>query len=360
MPASAVEHEDDVFVGAGADLGGERRQQRAEQRGVDAIGDEPHNLAGGWPDEAIEEAIEIEPLVAVVARWGGSRAAPRPCAGSASGRGGVRRTPKLRPGRPLRCLEARRPGAFLTLLWRYLLVWPQADRTEDPVLWPGLRPQCFQGPAPAQIVGEISGGDTMEAAHPFLEPSVIGIDVVDVKIGRLRAWLARGRQDVDRDRSLEGEGDDGGTAIAAELVGRRDDTTEGGRDGRPVQLGQHRIDRGAAAVSRDDDRNLFGGEAPLGRLTASLARSTGNAGPLALEGFQNKRLIALDNSRQVLRLVQAQGFKKPVPPPECRRVSDVTSFRGLRNAGPVDQGAGLFKPLNLSSANGPTAFSSER
>src|SRR3954453_7302248 len=74
MPARAVEHEDDVCVGAGADLGGERRQQRAEQRGVDAIGDEPHNLAGGWPDEA----IEIEPLVAVVATGDGTAAARRP------------------------------------------------------------------------------------------------------------------------------------------------------------------------------------------------------------------------------------------------------------------------------------------
>src|SRR3954454_25212645 len=96
-----------------------------------------------------------------------------------------------------------------SLLWRYLLVWPQADRTEDPVLRPGLRPECFQGPAPAQIVGEIFGGDTMEAAHPFFEP--IGIDVVDVKIGRLQAWLAWGRQ--DRDRSLKGEGNDGSAAI---------------------------------------------------------------------------------------------------------------------------------------------------
>src|SRR4051812_28276135 len=88
MPASAVEHEDDVFVGAGADLGGERRQQRAEQRGVDAIGDEPHNLAGGWPDEA----IEIEPLVAVVATGDGTAGAqtlrrigfrPRRCSSNA-------------------------------------------------------------------------------------------------------------------------------------------------------------------------------------------------------------------------------------------------------------------------------------
>ena len=45
MPARAVEHQDDVLVGTGADLGGERRQERAEQGGVDAVGDEPHDLA---------------------------------------------------------------------------------------------------------------------------------------------------------------------------------------------------------------------------------------------------------------------------------------------------------------------------
>ena len=74
MPASAVEHEDDVFVGAGADLGGERRQQRAEQRGVDAIGDEPHDLARGWSDEA----VQIKPLVAVMATGDGAAATRRP------------------------------------------------------------------------------------------------------------------------------------------------------------------------------------------------------------------------------------------------------------------------------------------
>ena len=70
MPARAVEHQNDALVGAGAGLGGERRQERAEQRGVDAVGDEPHDLTGGRPDEA----VQIEPLVAVMAA--GGRAAP--------------------------------------------------------------------------------------------------------------------------------------------------------------------------------------------------------------------------------------------------------------------------------------------
>src|SRR4051794_4899076 len=74
MPARAVEHQDDVLVGAGADLGGERRQERAEQGCVDAVGDEPHDLARGWPDEA----VQIEPLVAVMAAGGRTAAAWRP------------------------------------------------------------------------------------------------------------------------------------------------------------------------------------------------------------------------------------------------------------------------------------------
>ena len=71
MPARAVEHQNDALVGAGARLGGERRQERAEQRGVDAIGDEPHDLARGGPDEA----VQIKPLVAVMAAGGQPRGA---------------------------------------------------------------------------------------------------------------------------------------------------------------------------------------------------------------------------------------------------------------------------------------------
>ena len=74
MPARAVEHQDDVLVGAGADLGGERCQERAEQGGVDAVGDEPHDLARGWSDEA----VQIKPLVAVMAAGGRAASTWRP------------------------------------------------------------------------------------------------------------------------------------------------------------------------------------------------------------------------------------------------------------------------------------------
>ena len=74
MPARAVEHQDDVLVEAGANFGGERPQERAEQRSVDAVGDEPHDLARGGPDEA----VQIEPLVAVMDAGSWTAAAWRP------------------------------------------------------------------------------------------------------------------------------------------------------------------------------------------------------------------------------------------------------------------------------------------
>ena len=98
MPARAVEHQDDALVEAGADLGGERGQERAEQGGVDAVGDEPHARGGS------DEAGQIKPLVAVMATGGQPRGAQT---GSVSGRGGVHRTPRLRPGSPFRSLGAR-------------------------------------------------------------------------------------------------------------------------------------------------------------------------------------------------------------------------------------------------------------
>ena len=74
MPARAVEHQDDVLVEAGANLGGERRQQCAEQGGVDAIGDEPHDLASGRSNKT----VQIKPLVAVMSAGGRTASARRP------------------------------------------------------------------------------------------------------------------------------------------------------------------------------------------------------------------------------------------------------------------------------------------
>jgi hypothetical protein len=60
VPPSAVEHEEDELARPGTDGGGEARQHRREQRGVDRGAGEPLDGAAG----RMHEGIEVEPLVA--------------------------------------------------------------------------------------------------------------------------------------------------------------------------------------------------------------------------------------------------------------------------------------------------------
>ena len=61
VPAGVVEDQDDQLVLPGRDRRGERRQHRAEEHGVDGVAHEPDHLAGA----RVDEAVEVEPLVAV-------------------------------------------------------------------------------------------------------------------------------------------------------------------------------------------------------------------------------------------------------------------------------------------------------
>src|SRR3954451_9999361 len=111
----------------------------------------------------------------------------------------------------------------------------------------------------------------MEGTQPSLEAAVVGIDVVDVKVGCLRVGLARHWQDVGWDASPAGEGDDRGATIATEFVGRGDDTAKRCGNRHAVQFGQHRIGGRTMTVACHENRDLFGGNPALGRFATSLA-----------------------------------------------------------------------------------------
>src|SRR3954463_15647830 len=106
------------------------------------------------------------------------------------------------------------------LLWRCLLIRSQADSAEDHGGGCGVLSQRLQGPAPSEIVRQVFRGDAVEAAQPFLQTAMVGIDVVEVKIRRRWVWFARHRQDMGGDLGAAGKGHDRRAAIAAELVGR--------------------------------------------------------------------------------------------------------------------------------------------
>src|SRR5208283_1846942 len=98
-----------------------------------------------------------------------------------------------------------------------MLIWPESDGPEDQVVRRNRRTQRLQGSTPAKVVGEVFRGDAVEAAHPFLEATVVSVDVVDMEIGRLWTWFAGRRQDMRRDACLAGEGDNRRATVAADF-----------------------------------------------------------------------------------------------------------------------------------------------
>jgi len=72
VPSGTIDDQQHRLVAAGADFRGEGSEDGAEQGGVDGVGQEPDDLARGRP----HEAVDIEPLVAVMPL--GNRAAAPP------------------------------------------------------------------------------------------------------------------------------------------------------------------------------------------------------------------------------------------------------------------------------------------
>ena len=162
---------------------------------------------------------------------------------------------------------------------------PDPERRAHPILPSGVAPKRLDGAPPAQVMIKILGGDAMERAQPLFEPAVVTIDVVDMQVRRLWSRTAGFRQDTARNFRLAGEANDRLAAVATELIVRRDHTIKSGRDGSPVEFGQHGIRGPPAPVPRDQDRNLLGGQASLTRLAAAFPWRTRQAGALALERF---------------------------------------------------------------------------
>ena len=104
---------------------------------------------------------------------------------------------------------------------------------------------------------------------------MIGVDVVDVDVGRAGKWFARGGHDLKRDFCSAGESDDGRAAVANEPIGRCDHAAERRRDRGAVELGQYGVEGCAGAVTGDQNRNIFEVEAGVARLAAALARPAG-------------------------------------------------------------------------------------
>src|ERR1700729_3896494 len=134
-------------------------------------------------------------------------------------------------------------------LIRYLLVWAIADRAFDPAWGFEFVAPGFESAPPTEIIGQVLGGDAVEAVEPLLQTAVIGVDVVDVQVRRGGCRFSRRRHDVEGNPGSAGESGDRFPAIADEMIARRDDAGEGEAHRSAVDLRQDRVE-GAPFRSR--------------------------------------------------------------------------------------------------------------
>ncbi len=162
------------------------------------------------------------------------------------------------------------------------MIGSESDGAEDQGFGCGVLSQRFQRSAPTEIIGEVLGGDTVEAQELFFQPAMIGVDVVDVKIWRVWFWLTWHWQDVRRNACLAREGNNRGVTVATEFVGGSYDTFQCRCDGQAVQFRQHGIGGGAMPATRDKHGNLFSGDPHLAGLPPLLRAARGIADRLPL------------------------------------------------------------------------------
>src|SRR5271165_2458334 len=184
-----------------------------------------------------------------------------------------------------------------------LLVWPISDGAFDPVLWSGLVGPGFERASPAEIVWQVLGGDAVETAEPLLEAAVVGVDVVDVQVGRLRGRFSRRGHGMKRYFGFAGEGGDRPASVADQVVFACDNASQRRADRSAVGLRQDGVESRPHPVAGHQNGNvvLIGSRTP-GR-PAALARLARQSGPPALAGFEDEGLVRLDDSGQRSGLV---------------------------------------------------------
>src|SRR4051794_41529627 len=126
---------------------------------------------------------------------------------------------------------------------------------------------------PAQVTGEVLGGNTAAGPEKILQPRVTIVDGLDVEFAAdtLTGSLV---EDFVGDAQGGGAGGITGAAIGDQQGIGVDDRLEGCGQGDPGYRRQNGADGHARAVGGDQDRNLFVGQAALLRLAAPLASLT--------------------------------------------------------------------------------------
>ena len=137
------------------------------------------------------------------------------------------------------------------------MIWAVSDCALDPALRRGLIAPGFESAPPAEIVGQVLGGDAVEAVEPLLEAAVVGVDVIDVQVRGFEGRLARRRHDMEGNFGLAREGGERLSAVADEVIVRGDDPGRAPRRSKRCRAARQDGVKGCApSVAGDEDGNI--------------------------------------------------------------------------------------------------------
>ena len=202
---------------------------------------------------------------------------------------------------------------------------------------------AFENATPGEVVGEIAGGNAMKPGHPFLEPVVIGIDVLDVESTGPDTLARAVANHLMGDAATTGKGSidagpvttENGLGIHQGLQGRGDVIC--------IQFGQLKVCRMPFPVPHHHYRNLIGSGASRHPDAATSACRPGEMA-LSLEGLEEESLIHFDDALFVQGLMSYGRLQEPVSPQEGRILGNAALTGGSPHGDPINQGLSVIPP----------------
>ena len=99
-----------------------------------------------------------------------------------------------------------------------MLVWSVSDCASHPFWRVELLTPGFEGASPAEVIGQVLGGDAVEAVEPLLEVAVISVDVFDMQVRHPGGRLSPRGHGVKGDLGPAHEGGQRLAAIPDEMI----------------------------------------------------------------------------------------------------------------------------------------------
>ena len=176
--------------------------------------------------------------------------------------------------------------------------------------------KCLDHATPAQVVVQILCGHPVEPSHPFLQPRMVGVRVLDVVDARQHPDpLAEIHRPVGHPHIAGRQGDGAlSSSIGTEDRIPSQERSEHRFDLPVVVLRKDRLGSRARPVANHQDRHLFPGEPAFGGSAAPFSGPSREPAPLSLVGSQEKCLVGFDDAAFLPGLEIGGQGQESMPP----------------------------------------------